>query len=483
MDASYITYTYDKLNRMTAVKNSSGTALASYTYDERSRRTALSYANGAGAQYNYDPASRLLWVDNQTGNGQHKYAYLYDNVGNRTSMMVTAGGVTRTHVYAYDNIYQVTGVDYPAGFEYLATDTTFGYDAAGNRTSVVDGSGTCTYTANNLNQYTAAGTVDFQYDANGNLTYDERFIYEYDPENRLVEVRKSGQGPAALSNATDTTLLFTTGGAAPWFGETGYAYYDNDAAQSGDLGDGQESWLQTTVEGAGWISFYWAVSSDGGDYLRFYIDDVLQNEIAGVSGFGNRWYALGEGGTHTFKWVYVKNGTGSYGSDCGWVDKVVWQPFPTPPDSLAEAVDSPLAFTTGGAINWGTCFDPSHYGLDAAHSGFGLAQGQESWLQTTVEGEGTFSFWAMISPAGVGNELKFYIDDTLYYSCGVSEWEQKSYELGTCTHTLQWVYRRPGSELCGGGLRGLRRVGWRSACPAAAVGAGPGGLEDPDVCV
>ena len=36
------------------------------------------------------------------------------------------------HVYSYDDIYQLTAVDYPAGFDYLATDTTFNYDAAGN---------------------------------------------------------------------------------------------------------------------------------------------------------------------------------------------------------------------------------------------------------------------------------------------------------------------------------------------------------------
>jgi hypothetical protein len=45
---------------MTAVKNSSGTALASYAYDNRSRRTGLDYTNGAGTDYSYDTASRLL---------------------------------------------------------------------------------------------------------------------------------------------------------------------------------------------------------------------------------------------------------------------------------------------------------------------------------------------------------------------------------------------------------------------------------------
>jgi YD repeat-containing protein len=63
-DASYITYDYDQLNRMTAVKNSAGTALGSYSYDDRSRRTELGYANGARAQYSYDTASRLLSLGN-----------------------------------------------------------------------------------------------------------------------------------------------------------------------------------------------------------------------------------------------------------------------------------------------------------------------------------------------------------------------------------------------------------------------------------
>ena len=46
-DSTYITYDYDELNRMTAVRNSSGTALASYNFDDRSRRTGLAYANEA----------------------------------------------------------------------------------------------------------------------------------------------------------------------------------------------------------------------------------------------------------------------------------------------------------------------------------------------------------------------------------------------------------------------------------------------------
>jgi YD repeat-containing protein len=137
------------------------------------------------------------FVDNQTVSGQHRYSYTYDDVGNRMTMLVTDGSGTKTHVYGYDNIYQLTDVNYPAGYDYLATDTTFNYDAAGNRTTVIDGGGTATYSTNNLNQYTAVADVNYLYDDGGNMTYDGANSYAYDPENRLVTVaREEGGQPS-----------------------------------------------------------------------------------------------------------------------------------------------------------------------------------------------------------------------------------------------------------------------------------------------
>ncbi len=131
------------------------------------RRTALDYANGASIAYEYDAASRLLEIDNQTNSGYHRYGYTYDKVGNRMTMVVSDGSGSKTHVYSYDDIYQLTDVNYPTGYDYLATDTTFNYNAVGNRTTVVDGGGTTTYTANALNQYTGVGGTSYDYDDNG----------------------------------------------------------------------------------------------------------------------------------------------------------------------------------------------------------------------------------------------------------------------------------------------------------------------------
>jgi RHS repeat-associated protein len=48
------------------------------------------------------------------------------------------------------------------------------------------------YTANNLNQYSAVNAVTPTYDGNGNLTFDGAFTYSYDAENRLTGINNGG---------------------------------------------------------------------------------------------------------------------------------------------------------------------------------------------------------------------------------------------------------------------------------------------------
>ncbi len=133
--------------------------------------------------------------------------------------------------------------------------------------------------------------------------------------------------------------------------------------------------------------------------------------------------------------------------------------------TLGEALDSPLPYTTGGSGNWTTINGgEGHEDLNSAYSP-SLAQGQESWLQTTVEGAGTFSFWAKIDPNDAGNDLRFYVDGTQRYSCGASEWEQFSWAVtGAGTHTLKWVCQRGSATYSSTGY--VDDVGWTGALPA-----------------
>ena len=133
----------------------------------------------------------------------------------------------------------------------------------------------------------------------------------------------------SLSEVLDTTLSFTTGGNSDWFPQTSTSYHDSDAAQSGDISHNQESWIQTTVSGAGMVSFYWKVSSEEYfDFLEFYIDGWLQDRISGLVDWHQMIYEITDSDSHTFEWRYMKDVGTDSGNDCGWVDKVEWAPAP-----------------------------------------------------------------------------------------------------------------------------------------------------------
>jgi len=119
------------------------------------------------------------------------------------------------------------------------------------------------------------------------------------------------------------------GGDAPWEAPSDEAYSGGCAAGSGAIGDGQESWLKGYVMGPRIVNFYWKVSSEPGDELRFYIDD----EYFAISGDVD-WtlvsHYLDEERWYTIEWKYIKDYAGSGGQDKGWVDDVVVLPTPTP---------------------------------------------------------------------------------------------------------------------------------------------------------
>ena len=79
------------------------------------------------------------------------------------------------------------------------------------------------------------------------------------------------------------------------------------------------------VDGAGTISFYWKVCSEADyDFLEFYIDGVLQEQISGLVDWHQMIYTITNSGTHTLEWRYVKDVSIGLDDDCGWLDLVEW---------------------------------------------------------------------------------------------------------------------------------------------------------------
>jgi uncharacterized repeat protein (TIGR01451 family) len=127
-----------------------------------------------------------------------------------------------------------------------------------------------------------------------------------------------------LGEALDAPhLAWTTGGNAPWLGQTLTTHDGADAGQSGRIDHGQQSWMEITVQGPGPLTFWWKVSSQSsGDYLRLLLDGT---PIATISGEVNwTWVSnyVATAGPRVLRWVYAKNASVVSGQDRGWVDQV-----------------------------------------------------------------------------------------------------------------------------------------------------------------
>jgi RHS repeat-associated protein len=136
----------------------------SYTYDKMGRLASAATALGRASKFSYDARGGLARVDLPAGISA---TYTYDDLGNLAGMTDPNGGAwTNT----YDNLGRLTGVADPLG-----QSTSIQYDSR-NRASGASN---------------AAGSVNFTYDALGNLTESQYgdgtdLKYQYAPGSRLI---------------------------------------------------------------------------------------------------------------------------------------------------------------------------------------------------------------------------------------------------------------------------------------------------------
>ncbi|HYI64220.1 MAG TPA: RHS repeat-associated core domain-containing protein [Allosphingosinicella sp.] len=229
-------YTYDLMNRMTGASQT-GNALSftfdalghnltqvgprgtiSYLYDLAGRRTRMTYADsGLYIDYDYLVTGELTKIreNGATSGAGVLGTYAYDDRGRRTSL--TRGNGTTTS-YSYDNVSRLSQlVQDPSGTSHDLT-LDFTYDPASQLATNTRSNDTYAwtnhyavnrnYTANGLNQYSAAGSVTPTYDSRGNLTSAGNTTYGYNSDNRLV----SATGGITLSYDPLLRLYETSGG-------------------------------------------------------------------------------------------------------------------------------------------------------------------------------------------------------------------------------------------------------------------------------
>ena len=191
-------YGYDAANNLTS-KTDRNSHTINYSYDALERVTSRSYPDSLSVGYTYDLAGRLTQVQDATGT----YSFSYDNM----DRLKTAS----------------TQYTFLAGQTFTLQ---YGYDAASNRTSMIDPQQTqTTYGYDVLNRLTnlgsTSGSFGFGYDALGRRTQLTRqnginTNYSYDPMSRLQSV---------LHQAGNTTLdgaSYTYDGAGNRTSKTNY---------------------------------------------------------------------------------------------------------------------------------------------------------------------------------------------------------------------------------------------------------------------
>ncbi len=162
--------------------------------------------------------------------------------------------------------------------------------------------------------------------------------------------------------------------------------------QSGDVGDSSNSTLIAEVRGPGTFSFDWKVSSEPDyDYLNFLIDGTLVQRISNDTS----WTTVASSihtGVHRLEWTYAKDQYNSNGSDCGWIDNVIWEGI------SAVLFDD---FEPSGTDSW--------YAEDTDASA-----GTDLWaISTLLSGTGSQALWCAgsgIGWNGLPNGMNGYYD-------------------------------------------------------------------------
>lgn len=283
---------------------------------------------------------------------------------------------------------------------------------------------------------TASGTFNISISAtNGDGT---------DTETLVLTVTSTA---SALAQAVDAPqLIFSSGGNAAWSMTSTTTHDGSDAAQSGTITHNQQTWMETTVVGPAYLSFWFQLSSEPNfDWFRFSIDGEALWESSGT----HAWRRLGffvPAGIHTARWNYTKDDSVSSGSDRLWVDQVAVH---DEQDFLADVVDNGnLTWRQTGSGYW-VMQDrrTADGGFDAFISPFFLDHGRSSAVETTVMGPGSVAFWWTVSSETNVDFFRFEIDDTVMdqisgFATGGDNiaWAQVTRSVPAGVHTLRWRY-------------------------------------------
>lgn len=123
-----------------------------------------------------------------------------------------------------------------------------------------------------------------------------------------------------------TTFAWEMVGQAPWVIATQQPWEGDRCARSGTIPNSAASELKLNynVAFADSISFYYKVSSENNyDFLKFFVGGVQKAQWSGEKPWSRAVFSVAAGPT-SFRWRYEKDFSVASGSDCAWLDYIVF---------------------------------------------------------------------------------------------------------------------------------------------------------------
>ncbi|UCE41432.1 MAG: RHS repeat protein [Candidatus Aminicenantes bacterium] len=261
-DGRKIEMTHDKLDRINKIRSlEAGEDIVDYDYIGPGRVLEKTYSNGMRLNYlnddrtgqiGYDGIKRKVKQRHLTANNDliAGFGYGFDRMNNRLyeERLHEFGGKKNTgDVFAYDSagrlITQKKEIPSPSvnpdGGNPGSRLISYTLDGVGNWMRLSTEEELFDNAVNEMNEYTQFGGKMQNYDKNGNLVQDERFMYEYDFANRLRAVKRRADNTEIARYSYDSFAAnFRASGSGRRIGKT--------VANSGDL-DGTVEYLYDRI--------------------------------------------------------------------------------------------------------------------------------------------------------------------------------------------------------------------------------------------
>ena len=239
-NGDYITYSYDRYGRTSAIGYEDNAEAVKYTYDNNGNLGIVDdNVCGRKTKYLYDFQDRLMGYEERSVDHSNTVKWGYDDKNNLSSQTQTLNGTSYTTNYSYDNdnrlkqattggksanytydVYsRMTGIAAKNGSSTVVstgitykdptsattstqvykwatggTTYTYTYDARGNITAISDGTNTTSYVYDSLDQLTREN----------NQAAGKTWVYTYDNGGNILSKSEYAYTTGALGTALDT---------------------------------------------------------------------------------------------------------------------------------------------------------------------------------------------------------------------------------------------------------------------------------------